>query len=187
MEYLLNYLVFLGEAITLVAAILIVVAGICAIASKGKDKNKGKLTIKKLNERFIKTRNIVEQHILNKKALKAHKKADKKKSGKKNKNDNKSNLFVIKFNGDIKTHVTTIDCFFLDAMVAGATLMGSLWCVVGRDATGAILVILANRYDAYLRHTSAAVFISTLFSIVSLPIWMAITRYYWPTVYLHIG
>ncbi|MCH9644230.1 MAG: protease SohB [Gammaproteobacteria bacterium] len=102
MEYLYNYLIFLGEVATLVAAILIVVAGISAIAAKGKEKHKGKLTVKKLNERFNKTRDTIQQHILDKKALKAHKKDHKKKSSKKGQAKNQPNLFVIKFNGDIK-------------------------------------------------------------------------------------
>ena len=102
MEHLFNYLTFLGEAITVVVCILIIVLGCSAIAAKGKDKHKGKLSIKKINDRFNKTKNMVEQYTLDKKALKALKKDHKKKSTKDNHTNNTPNLFVIRFNGDIK-------------------------------------------------------------------------------------
>ena len=66
-----------------------------------------------------------------------------------------------------------------------------LWAVSGvllaGMPTGVILVILAGRYHSYLRNTSAAVLMSTLFSIVSLPFWLWVTHLYWPDVFAMAG
>ena len=100
MEYLAHYLLFLGQALTIAITTLIIVAGIAAIASKGKAKQKGKISIKPLNKHFDEVRSTIDGVILDKKEQKALKKS---KKDKPNKNAlSKRKLFVIHFHGDIK-------------------------------------------------------------------------------------
>ena len=47
-----QYLLFAAKTITVIIAILIVFAGILAIAGKGKAGAKDKLKVKKLNEKY---------------------------------------------------------------------------------------------------------------------------------------
>jgi serine protease SohB len=104
MEFLFDWGLFLLDAITVVVAILIVVAGISAIAAKNKGKHKGKLVIKKINDHFKETIDAVNHEILSKADLKKLKKAQKKtaKTSKKKANKEKHKLFIVTFNGDIK-------------------------------------------------------------------------------------
>lgn len=100
MEFLFDWGLFLLDAVTVVVAILIIVAGISAIAAKNKGKHKGKLIIKKINQHFQDTITTIHHETLDKKDLKKLKKQDKKQSKKTNKEKHK--LFIIDFNGDIK-------------------------------------------------------------------------------------
>lgn len=102
MDYLYNYLSFLGEIATVVVSILVIFAGLTAMSGKSKQHGKGKLSIKKLNEQFDKTRELMQQHTLNKKATKELKKATKKKQKSEQATTTKPSLFVLRFNGDIK-------------------------------------------------------------------------------------
>ena len=104
MEFLYNWGLFLLDALTVVVAILLIVAGISAIAGKGKGKSKGKLIIKKINQQFKDTIDSVNQAILSKTELKERHKAQKKsaKTNKKADKVSKKKLFIVDFNGDIK-------------------------------------------------------------------------------------
>ncbi len=106
MHFLTEYGMFLAKVVTSVIAILIVIGGIVAIATKNKlqDKLSGKLTIKKLNEQYDELTQAVNDVTLSKEQRKADKKA-KKAEKKKHKNDKEpehKRLFVINFSGDIK-------------------------------------------------------------------------------------
>lgn len=103
MNFLFDWGIFLLDALTIVVAILLVVAGVSAIASKNKDKDKGKLVIKKLNQEFEDITESLNHELLDKKALKQLKKEHKKhKKPKKADSTSQPRLFVIDFNGDIK-------------------------------------------------------------------------------------
>lgn len=100
MEFLFDWGLFLLDAITVVIAILLVVAGISAIAAKNKGKHKGKLIIKKINDYFKETTSAMEHEILTKadhKKLKNERKASAKAT-----KASKHKLFVVNFHGDIK-------------------------------------------------------------------------------------
>lgn len=101
MDFLIQYGVFLAKIVTLVIALLLTLAGIFALASKGKDKSKGKLTVEKLNERFEEIAHHMKSVTHGKAETKKDKKAAKAQK-KSNKSDTRKRLFVLRFDGDIK-------------------------------------------------------------------------------------
>ena len=101
MSFLASWGLFFLDAITIVIAVLLIAAGIVAITTKNKGKEKGTLSIKKLNTQFNETINTINHEMLSKKELKSLKKSTKK-SAKKNDATPKNHLFLIDFQGDIK-------------------------------------------------------------------------------------
>jgi len=63
--------IFIAQVLVIIAAILAVFGGIIAIASKSKDKDKSRLSIKKLNTKYDEMKHDLHAEILTKKALKA--------------------------------------------------------------------------------------------------------------------
>lgn len=104
MNFLFDWGIFLLDALTIVAAILLVVAGIAAIMTKNKGLEKGKLVIKKLNTQFKDIIESLNLELLDKSELKQLRKQAKKaeKSTKKTQHRSKPRLFILDFNGDIK-------------------------------------------------------------------------------------
>lgn len=103
MEFLASYGLFLLKAITIVIAILIVIGGAIALASRGKDSEKNKLIVKKLNEKFDELKKGLESTILSKDELKKQLKEEKKAKKLADKNtEPKKRIFVLHFNGDMK-------------------------------------------------------------------------------------
>lgn len=102
MHWVSDYTLFLIKMISVVIAILILVAGIVIIIAKEKNKEKcGKLNIYKMNEKYQNYKEIMENALLNK--------AEKKSAKKALKNEMKAleksirpKLFVLEFSGDIK-------------------------------------------------------------------------------------
>ncbi len=95
-----DYLLFLAKLASVVIAILVLLAGILALTLRGKQKTKGELKVRKLNDRYQEMQDAVH-HVATvksayKKILKKRKKEEKKSKGE------KSRLFILKFNGDIK-------------------------------------------------------------------------------------
>ncbi len=108
MHWLAQYGYFLLCTVTIVVAILAIFVGMVATASKAKsEKSKGHLNVKPLNDKYKQAAEQLNEHVLKKADLKKMLKADKKESKKKDKNqDDKSNLFVLQFNGDIRASDT---------------------------------------------------------------------------------
>ncbi len=80
-----DLLMFSAKAIIVVVLILILFAGILALASKGKDKLKGRISIRNLNKKYAETQEVLLEEILSKdqykkfqKKQKAEEKTDKK-------------------------------------------------------------------------------------------------------------
>jgi len=98
--------IFLAQTFILVVAILLLVAGIMAIVSKGKLKDKVRIKVSKLNKHYSELRDKLNEAILSKEELK---KAEKvlKKTKKTSKKKDQSRVFVINFNGDIKASAVT--------------------------------------------------------------------------------
>jgi serine protease SohB len=108
MTFLAEYGIFLAKAVTIVAAILVVVAGVLGLASKNKSSASGKLKVKKLNEKLQDLKESMEQVIFSEDDLKKQKKENKqkakaeKKAKSISKDEVKARTFVLDFDGDIK-------------------------------------------------------------------------------------
>lgn len=100
-----EYLLFAAKAITLVVAVLVIMLGVVAIASKGKSRAKEKLEIKKLNKKYDDMQQTLRHEVLDKtelkKWLKQEKKA-KKAIEKTTKEETRKRMFVLNFMGDIR-------------------------------------------------------------------------------------
>ncbi len=101
-DFLINYGLFFLKLFSIVAAVLLSVAGIAAIVSQGKQKNQGKLAVKALNKKYQDYMETLLTDIKDEAALKALKKTRKKKSA-----ADKKRLFVINFHGDIRASAVT--------------------------------------------------------------------------------
>ncbi len=121
MEYLYEYGMFLARAVTIVAAVLILVAGIVAIGSRQRAaQHEGHIEVRKVNERYKNMadalRSIADDPETVKANHKAQKKADKqeakeaKKARKKGVVDEsdarRKRLYVFNFDGDIRASAT---------------------------------------------------------------------------------
>jgi serine protease SohB len=105
LETLLQLSVFTAKAVIIVALTLILLAGILAIFSRGKEKLKGRISIKNLNEKYNETKNILLAEILTKdqyKQFQKEEKAQKKLLESTAESRPARNIFVLKFDGDIK-------------------------------------------------------------------------------------
>lgn len=92
---------FSAKAIIIVALILILIAGIVAIFARGKEKIRGKITIKNLNESYEEVKQDLLTTILPKNDLKKYLKSHKTNAKQKTKAPRK-NIFIIDFQGDMK-------------------------------------------------------------------------------------
>ena len=110
MDFFTEYASFLAKTVTLVVAILVVLASFAALRSKGRRKSAGQLQVSKLNDFYKGLRERLEQTLLDKDQLKALRKGQAKteKTAKKQKAqpEPKSRVFVLDFDGDIKASAT---------------------------------------------------------------------------------
>ena len=122
MHFLADYSLFLLKIITLVIALLVSLAGIISLSSKGKDKNKttGTLSITKLNKQYDNVENKMIEATGDKASLKQHHK-DLKKSKKINKEKTQPKLFVVDFTGDFKASATRSLTQEVSAIILGAS------------------------------------------------------------------
>jgi len=96
-------LFFAIKALIIVIMILLIVAGVVSILSRGKIKPYGKISIKNLNEKYTEIKEALAKNILSKKAFKKFNKEQKQLEKKlRDEEDKKHNIFVIHFEGDIK-------------------------------------------------------------------------------------
>jgi serine protease SohB len=119
LEYLYEYGLFLARAITIVAAILLVVGATVALSQRHRGERKGHIEISKLNDRYQEVGDAMRAAIadpeVRKAELKARHKADKaaakaakkrlKNSGTTSESDRKR-LFILNFDGDIRASAT---------------------------------------------------------------------------------
>lgn len=98
MEYLAQYGMFLAKSITVIFSVVIALAAMISISSKGKNSAKG-LNITNLSEAFTETRDKLQQALLGDKAFKKMR-AISQKEDKKTDKQEKRNMFVIDFKGD---------------------------------------------------------------------------------------
>lgn len=117
MEHLYEYGLFLAQAVTIVAAVLILVAGVVALGQRQREhQHEGHIEIRHLNEKYRQIgdsiRQVVDDPVKVKEQHKADKKAEKQKAKdakKKRKSgeepadeDRRKCLYVLNFHGDIR-------------------------------------------------------------------------------------
>ncbi len=106
LNFLALYSLFLAKVATLVIAIICIIAFIVALVTKGKG-SKDKLKIKKLNKRYERYKQILNQEVLNKNEFKQFTKSEKRKAKTVKKEPTaRQRIFVLDFNGDIKASAT---------------------------------------------------------------------------------
>ncbi len=100
MELMLDYGLFLAKTVTLVAAVLIVAGVLFGLASRGRDRPREQLKVRKLNDRFRDMEQTLRQALMSRKQFRAlvkqRKKADKQQS------PDGSRVFVVNFHGDLR-------------------------------------------------------------------------------------
>lgn len=107
-NFLYTYGLYFAEILTLALFILIVVAGIAAIISKGKSKEKEKIEITRLSEKYQDIKSELQCEICSKKELKEIEKKEKalaklkQKEEKAGKEIPKKRIFILNFSGDIQ-------------------------------------------------------------------------------------
>ena len=121
MEFIYEYGLFLAQAVTFVAAILIVAAGLVSIGHRHKmEQHEGHIEVRHLNDRYRHIRDTIEAAVADPDTRKAQRKADKKaektkakqakkqrrKAGAESAQDRRKRLYVLSFDGDIKASAT---------------------------------------------------------------------------------
>jgi serine protease SohB len=105
----LSLLLFTTKAIVIVALALVLLVGIIAITTKGKEKIRGRVSIKNLNKKFCEVKDTLLAEVLSKddykKFTKKQKAEDKAKE--KKKTSTEKNVYVLNFSGDIKASAVT--------------------------------------------------------------------------------
>lgn len=105
MEYLFEYLTFLGKAVTVVVAFVAILIAITAAVMRQRHIDDERLEIKPLNERYDRLKAAVEQQLLPAAALKERGKAERKKEklkAKQKEPEKRKRVFVLDFDGDIR-------------------------------------------------------------------------------------
>jgi len=112
LEYLYDYGLFLAQAGTIVAAILIVVGSIVAMGQRNKGEEEGHIEIRHINEKYRAINDTIEEVVSDEETLKLHAKQKKKqekqeaKEAKKKRkqadaDEGRKRLYVLDFDGDI--------------------------------------------------------------------------------------
>src|SRR5688572_17650050 len=99
-DALLQLSLFTAKVVIIVVFILILLAGILALLSRGKQRSK--ISIKNLNSQYESTKKFLLSEILSKKSFKKFLKDEKlseKKKVSSDSNDSKKNIFVLNFEG----------------------------------------------------------------------------------------
>lgn len=115
MEFIAEYGLFLAKVVTLVVALIIVTGVIFSAGHRGSQRERGRIVVTKLNDRFHDMAQALKHAALDEKAFKKSekllKKAEKKElKGKSKEKDSaesrKKRVFVLDFEGDIKASAT---------------------------------------------------------------------------------
>ncbi|HRC71922.1 MAG TPA: protease SohB [Candidatus Competibacter sp.] len=103
MEFLSEYGMFLAKALTLVAAVLVVVGGIVLLArhGEGRSESRGRLDVRHLNGTYDNMALALRTATLPKKALKQYRKEQKAREKQHDKTERRR-VFVLSFHGDLR-------------------------------------------------------------------------------------
>jgi serine protease SohB len=106
-EFIFDYASFLAKTITVVIAIVVVLITIASMRGRGRRSGGGHLQVTKLNDFYKGLRERLEGSLLDKARLKVLRKSQAKELKKDKKQpDNKSRVYVLDFDGDIKASAT---------------------------------------------------------------------------------
>lgn len=107
-EALIQLALFAAKALIIFIIIFALLAAFFALLAKGKQKIKGRLTVKNLNEKYAEATETLYEKTLTKKQFKKFLKTKKEEEKTKNKlEENPKNIYVLNFNGDIKASAVT--------------------------------------------------------------------------------
>lgn len=121
MDYLYEYGLFLAQAVTIVAAVLILVVGLVSIGMRQRtEQHEGHIEIRDLNEKYRHIGEVLRHAVVDHEALKLRKKSEKKAEKAKAKlakkklkqgadtpaEERRKRLFVLDFDGDIRASAT---------------------------------------------------------------------------------
>src|SRR5271154_397490 len=96
-------MIFFAKGLIIVIFTLLLLAGILALLGRGKEKSSGKISIKNLNKKYAKIKEILLAEILPKKSFKKYlknQKADDKTTAILTEKSPRKNIFVLRFDGD---------------------------------------------------------------------------------------
>ncbi len=115
LDFASEYLLFLAKAVTLVVAVLLLIAGIAQVAGRGRRDQRGCLEVRHLNEELEDMAHTLKEQVMDKELLKQQLKAEKKadkaeakarakriKKGEDLEAEHRKRVFVLNFDGDIK-------------------------------------------------------------------------------------
>jgi serine protease SohB len=113
LDFLADYGLFLAKAVTWVVAIMVIAGFIFASAQRNAHKEKGRIVVTRLNDRYDSMHDELQVNVLDEKELKEVEKKKKKeeKEAKKKKSQDHDNtvkprIFVLDFDGDVKASAT---------------------------------------------------------------------------------
>lgn len=107
MEFLLDYADFLLRTLTVLVAVVVVLVVIAALRGKGRGKSAGHLQVQRLNDFYKALRERLEHELLDKAQMKLQRKAEAKQAKlEKKQGQQKTRVFVLDFDGDIKASAT---------------------------------------------------------------------------------
>ncbi len=107
MEFIAEYAGFLARTVTVLAAIIVVLVVIVALRGRGRRGAGGHLDVQKLNDFYKDLRERVRHSVLDKASLKALRKEESKAAKQAKKHpEQKSRVYVLDFDGDIKASAT---------------------------------------------------------------------------------
>lgn len=108
MDYLFEYGLFLAKAVTIVLALLFLLAGLVAVSSRGRKEPDGHIEIDALNDRYLDMEEALEASVLDhhayKQLIKERKKKEKADAKQRKHGDQpvRKRVYVLDFNGDVK-------------------------------------------------------------------------------------
>ena len=115
LDFLSEYGLFLAKAVTIVVALLVVIAASAQLAARGRSESEGHIEVKHLNQELDLMTDTLKQEIVDKTLLKKERKEEKKrekaeakarakqvKKGVDIEKEHKKRVFVLDFDGDIK-------------------------------------------------------------------------------------
>ena len=124
MAYLYEYLVFLAQAVTVVAAILIVLSAVASLAAKRRSMAAGHLEVTRLNDHLDHLKEQIEHAVLPpgefKKVAKAAARKKKERSKNKDTTEAAGRVFAITFKGDLQASRVAQLRYEINAILAQA-------------------------------------------------------------------